>query len=246
MPKLQEHRGLEPAPTGALGSLVQALVGAGSSPRCSWLLHLGSCTWAPALGLLHLGSACGSGLQPAMLLDLGNLPFRIQPSTDESLPPGNHHARMYTHITRGSHQLRMHRTLATALITVCCADRQPLLADPGAAAIVLDSLLWHDAQRRLLLHAAAVMPDHLHFVADPLGTDWCALLRSMKSFTAHQINLRLQRAGSVWQVQYHDRRITTDTQLLMAVDYCLQNPVRAGLVSAAGEWGPSWSRFAWE
>jgi len=51
-----------------------------------------------------------------MLLNLGNLPFRIQPLPDEGLPPGSHHARMYTHITRGSHQLRMHRTVATALI----------------------------------------------------------------------------------------------------------------------------------
>lgn len=152
-------------------------------------------------------------------------------------------ARMHTHITRGSHQLRLHRTVGAALITTCCADRQPLLANPVAAAVVLDSLRWHDAQRRLLLYAAVVMPDHVHFVADPLGSDWRLLLRSMKSFTANEISKRLQRGGRVWQTQYHDRRICSDTQLVIAVDYCLQNPVRAGLVATAGDWHSSWSRL---
>jgi REP element-mobilizing transposase RayT len=151
---------------------------------------------------------------------------------------------MYTHITRGSHQLRQHRTVGTALITTCCVDRQPLLEDPVAAAIVLDSLHWQDAQQRLLLHAAVVMPDHVHFVADPLGCDWRTLLRSIKSFTANEIRKRLHHEGRVWQAQYHDHRITTDAQLLMAVDYCLQNPVRAGLVSTAAGWRHSWSRFS--
>ena len=87
------------------------------------------------------------------------------------------------------------------------------------------------------------MPDHVHFVADPLGTDWRLLLRSMKSFTAHQINKRLHRHGAVWQSQYHDHRISTDAQLLAAIQYCLLNPVRAGLVVQARDWPFSWCRF---
>ena len=150
---------------------------------------------------------------------------------------------MHTHITRGSHQLRGYRSSGLALVTTCSADRAPLLATPLAASSVLDSLHWLDTQRRLVLYAAVVTPDHLHFVADPLGNDWRRLLRSMKSFTAHEINKRLGRCGSVWQAQYHDHRIASDAQLLMAVRYCLQNPVRAGLVVRACDWTHSWSRF---
>jgi putative transposase len=128
------------------------------------------------------------------------------------------------------------------LITTCCAGRQPLLADPVAAAIVLESLQWLDARRRWLLHVAVVMPDHLHFVADPLGGDWRSLLRTMKSFTANRIGKCLQHGGKLWQMQYHDRRIDNAAQLAAAIDYCLQNPVRAGLVATASEWPHSWSR----
>jgi putative transposase len=150
---------------------------------------------------------------------------------------------MDTRIARGSHRLRLHRTPGMGLITTCCADRQPLLADPVAAAIVLESLQWLDAQHRLRLHVAVVMPDHLHFVADPLGSAWPSLLRTMKSFTANEIARRLQCGGKVWQPQYHDRRIDDDAQFAIAVDYCLQNPVRAGLVATAAEWRHSWSRL---
>ncbi len=150
---------------------------------------------------------------------------------------------MDTHITRGSNKLRLHRTSDTALITTCCADRQPLLADPVAAALVLESLQWLDTAQRLLLHVAVVMPDHLHFVADPLGADWPSLLRMMKSFTANRIGKCLQYDGKLWQTQYHDRRIHSDAQLAVAIDYCLQNPVRAGLVATASEWPHSWSRL---
>jgi REP element-mobilizing transposase RayT len=153
---------------------------------------------------------------------------------------------MYTHITRGSHQLRLHREPRPALITTCCAGREPLLADPTAASIVLDSMRWLDAQQRLVLYAAVIMPDHVHFVADPLGSDWRKLLRSMKSFTAHEINSRLQRSGSTWQAQYHDHAISNDPQLLAAINYCLENPVRAGLVIRASDWPHSWSRFPFD
>ncbi len=146
--------------------------------------------------------------------------------------------------SRGSSQLRMHREPAPALITVCCVNRDPLLAQAGTAEIVLDSLRWHDNHERLILHGAVVMPDHVHFVADPLGTSWSSVMWSMKGFTAHAINKQLQRQGPVWQPQYHDRRIATEAQLLLAIEYCAMNPVRAGLVHTASMWPYFWSRTA--
>ncbi|MBP7624681.1 MAG: hypothetical protein KA763_11980, partial [Xanthomonadales bacterium] len=106
----------------------------------------------------------------------------------------------------------------------------------------LESLQWLNAVHRLLLHVAVVMPDHLHFVADPLGGDWQSLLRTMKSFTANAIAKRLHHACAIWQTQYHDRRIDSDAQLAAAIEYCLQNTVRAGLVPTASEWPHSWLR----
>ena len=157
---------------------------------------------------------------------------------------GSHTAGMPYFPPRGSCQLRTSRNALPALVTICCVNREPLLAHPSTARIVLDSLLWHDRHARCILYAGVVMPDHVHLVADPLDTSWRALMWSMKGFTAHAINKEQQRHGAVWQSQYHDRRISTDAQLLLAIEYCALNPVRAGLINKAADWPFFWSRFA--
>ena len=150
---------------------------------------------------------------------------------------------MHDQSRRGHQSLRRHRQATPALITTCCHQRQPLLADPVCAGIVLDALHWMDQHRLLILHAAVVMPDHLHFVADPLDVPWPDLLGSLKGFSARRINRRLDRSGTVWQAQYHDRHIGSDRDLAVAVDYCLGNPVRAGLVVSAMDYPHVWSRY---
>lgn len=150
---------------------------------------------------------------------------------------------MHDPFRHGCQSLRRHRQATPALITTCCFQRAPLLSDPVCAGIVLDALRWMDTHQRLILHAAVVMPDHLHFVADPLDGDWPQLLASMKGFSARRINRRLNRRGAVWQSQYHDRHVGSDRDLALAIDYCLRNPVRAGLVATAGDYPHFWSRY---
>jgi len=150
---------------------------------------------------------------------------------------------MHDHFRRGQQSLRRHRDAGPALVTTCCHDRAPLLADPVCAGIVLDALRWMDRHQHLILHAAVVMPDHLHFVAVPLNADWAKLLGSMKGFSARRINKRLNRHGAVWHAQYHDRHISSHRDLALAIDYCLDNPVRAGLVAAGSSYPHFWSRY---
>jgi putative transposase len=139
--------------------------------------------------------------------------------------------------------LRLHRHASSALITTCCANREPLFASSECATIVMDAMRWLDAQRRIILFAAVVMPDHLHFVADPLGTQWARHIHVLKSHVGRSINRYLNRSGDVWQRQYHDRQLRSDDHLAMAIRYCALNPVRAGLVSEAGWYPHFWSRF---
>ena len=87
------------------------------------------------------------------------------------------------------------------------------------------------------------MPDHLHFVADPLGEEWASPLHAMKSFTGLMINRQLGRSGEVWQRQYHDRQLCSDDHLAAAVRYCALNPVRAGLVAEVSDYPHYWSRL---
>lgn len=116
------------------------------------------------------------------------------------------------------------------LLTVCCHQKNPLLVRECAANIVLDSVHWLDRRERIELLVVMVMPDHMHLTVRLVTEPLDALMRNLKSYTAHQINRVLGRDGPVWQQGYHDRGIHDEKGVRAAVDYCLQNPVRAGLV----------------
>ena len=75
------------------------------------------------------------------------------------------------------------------------------------------------------------MPDHLHFVAELHMETLSELMHSLKSYTARKINVILKRRGQLWQAQYYDHAIRKDEVLHDVVVYCLNNPVRAGLVT---------------
>ena len=134
---------------------------------------------------------------------------------------------------KGSKYLRKGRVSAEGnyySITTRAHQRQKLFALPGAADIVIDSLLWLEKKDIINLEVAVVMPDHLHFVAClRLGT-LSSLMHSLKSFTSKKIKAHLNFDGKIWQPQYYDHAIRKDEVLMKIIVYCLNNPVRAELV----------------
>jgi len=82
----------------------------------------------------------------------------------------------------------------------------------------------------MVLDAAIVMPDHLHFIATLKDGELPRLMQSLKGYTSRQINTLLNRKGVFWQDQYHEHAIRKDEVLNEVVLYMLHNPVRAGLV----------------
>lgn len=75
------------------------------------------------------------------------------------------------------------------------------------------------------------MPDHLHFVIQLKDTTLSRLMHSLKSYTSNEINKALGRRGQVWERQYYERGIRNEESLMEVVKYCLENPVRKGLVN---------------
>ena len=70
--------------------------------------------------------------------------------------------------TKGSKYLRKGRASIKNqhyIITTTVLNRKPILNRKGAAKIILASLSWLENQDKIILDAAVVMPDHLHFVA---------------------------------------------------------------------------------
>ena len=135
---------------------------------------------------------------------------------------------------KGSNLLRKGRASVNNqhyLITTAVYNREPLFKKAGAAEIVLESLNWLEDQGKIVLDAAVVMPDHLHFVAGLKYGSLADTMHSLKSYTAQEINRLLQKKDPFWQRHYHDHAVRKDEDLHEVVLYTLNNPVRAGLIT---------------
>jgi len=115
-------------------------------------------------------------------------------------------------------------------ITTVTHNREEIFLHPLAADAVMDSLLWLDRNDRISLVASVIMSDHLHFVAQLKNGSIAKVMHSLKSYSANIINDILGRNGPLWERHYYDRAIRDEKSLTGTVRYCLENPVRKGLV----------------
>ena len=97
------------------------------------------------------------------------------------------------------------------------------------------------------LRAVVVMPDHVHMVFTPLVDiersevfSLARITKAIKGTSAHLINRQLGRPGRVWQEESFDRVLRISEKLDEKMAYILDNPVRKGLVSSAGEYRWLW------
>ena len=126
-------------------------------------------------------------------------------------------------------------------VTFCTLNRWNL--PDGARRAALQSC-FEENGRSMALHAAVVMPDHVHliFTANRKPDGWNfslpEILQAVKSRSARAVNAILQRIGPVWQSESFDHMLRSNENLGDKVEYLLMNPVRAGLVQ-------DWKEYAW-
>ena len=100
------------------------------------------------------------------------------------------------------------------------------------------SLLSEAKKRyRVKLFGFCLMPNHFHLVLEP--THQTALSQFMQwLLTSHVRRYHKHYGGSghVWQGRFKSFPVQHDEHLITVLGYILQNPVRAGLASTAGEW----------
>ena len=134
----------------------------------------------------------------------------------------------------------------TYFVTFGTKDRWVL---PGKARDVALCHIAFDHLRRLKLHAAVVMPDHVHILFTPLSdrTGWCyslsKILQGIKGSSAREINLTFQRTGPVWQHESFDHEVRSDESLRVKAEYVCANPVRRGLVATPDEYRWIWREW---
>ncbi|MBM4167182.1 MAG: hypothetical protein FJ218_09745 [Ignavibacteria bacterium] len=137
------------------------------------------------------------------------------------------------------------------------------LKDERIAKIVADTIHFLDGKKYDLI-CYCIMPNHVHIVFTvgqfsklsiidkgqvgnlsykdnfgKLSYNLSPILHSLKLFTAREANKILNRTGAFWQHESYDHIVRDEKELFRIVEYVLNNPVKAGLVSERNEW--KWS-----
>ena len=117
-------------------------------------------------------------------------------------------------------------------VTFATFGHMPL--SPAARDLMLKHCL-HDNGRKYLLHAAVIMPEHVHLLLSPLrdaaGNVFLLqqILQSLKGASAHSINKASGRQGPVWEEESFDHVLRSYESLEEKLESIRQNPVRRRL-----------------
>ena len=126
----------------------------------------------------------------------------------------------------------------TYALTAACHERRRIFQQTTIADLMMNTLLRYRDQGRFLLHAFAVMPDHLHLLLTPAESieKTAQLVKGGFSFA-----VRKQYQGEVWQTSYYAHRVTDTMDYHQQLTYIANNPVRKRydeyrFVHTTGEW----------
>jgi REP element-mobilizing transposase RayT len=118
----------------------------------------------------------------------------------------------------------------TYFITICTANRRPVLANPTVHKRLRDFLHATLAHHDWWAGRYVIMPDHLHLLATP-GLNAVTLGQWIKALKAVVGDRQIK-----WQPGCFDHVLRSDESESEKWEYILQNPVRAGLVTDAKAW----------
>jgi putative transposase len=99
------------------------------------------------------------------------------------------------------------------------------------------------AGRHVSIHAFVLMTNHVHLIATPHHrTSVPRMMQELGVQYVRFFNSKYQRSGTLWNSRYKAFLLDSETYWLTCLRYVEQNPVRAGIVVAPGEY--VWSSYA--
>ena len=110
-------------------------------------------------------------------------------------------------------------------ITFVTHNRRPLI--PFQKDYIYNSIRFLDG-KKYILYAAVVLNDHVHIIIEPKEAI-SKIMHSIKSYTEHKINVRLNRNGKFWQNESMDKIIKSERELSEKLNYIIYNPIKAKL-----------------
>jgi len=103
------------------------------------------------------------------------------------------------------------------------------LAIPEVRETVRACLMKFDGQR-LNVHAAVIMPTHVHALLEPIGANTRSeLLKGIKGASARQVNKLLGTSGTFWMDESYDHIVRSEKQYRHFLRYIEENPSKAKL-----------------
>ena len=108
--------------------------------------------------------------------------------------------------------------------------------------IIYETLTFWEG-KRIGNYCFCVMPNHVHWVLRVFEKDTKEkpvyleeIMHSVKLFSARQINIFENRKGTLWNKESFDTTIRDRIHLYRAIEYTLNNPIKANLVKNSEDW----------
>jgi putative transposase len=121
-------------------------------------------------------------------------------------------------------------------------NREPcFLAEPDYRRY-LDDLAVSAEKTACRIHAYALMTNHVHLLLTPMQEQGIGeMMQALGRRYVYYFNNTYRRTGTLWEGRYKASLVDSDAYLLTCMRYIELNPVRAEMVSHAGEY--KWSSY---
>jgi putative transposase len=113
----------------------------------------------------------------------------------------------------------------TYFVTAVTAQRRSLFQVTANAELLQRTILDYRSQRRFLLHAFVIMPDHFHALITPAPE---VSLEKAMQFIKGGFSFRLKSKPDVWMRSFNETQIMTKEKFDRCSLYIENNPVRRG------------------
>ena len=103
--------------------------------------------------------------------------------------------------------------------------------------VYLDHLCELSRRHGCEIHAYCLMTNHVHLLVTPRAANACALLmKNLGQRYVQYVNRSRDRTGTLWEGRFRSCIAQSDRYVLACYRYIELNPVRAGMVTRAGDY----------
>lgn len=120
-------------------------------------------------------------------------------------------------------------------------ERKSIFASDIDKSKFLDILQKMKEKYNFLIYGYCILDNHVHLIINDNGNDISKLMKSVNISYAFYYNHVYDRCGHLFQDRFRSKLIMKDSYLLQVSKYIHNNPVKAGIVKKAEDYG--WSSF---